>query len=707
MFFIRGIEVSQSIQHFRADQHLTDPADRGPDNSLKLVAGKAAWSRVYVETDTAGESVTVTGTLEVAFTILNELFGTPPTTLSPQGISQISAQHLPDYVTTRSSMGQTLNFVIPAPLMRGPLVLHATVTGSGGGQTATFDLHISPTLQQTMKVRAISVGYNGPNPANPATNLVVPAPGLTNLQNTAAWALKVMPIASTAIYEVASTIVRNSALTGTATNGGCTTDWVNLNAAIATAKTADGNKSGYFYYGLIASGFPNTSNNAGCESSGVGSGFDGGLVAFAHELGHYCGRPHAPCGSVGTSADPNYPAYEPYDSPAARVASIGEYGLDIAAGAVPTPNSARDYMSYCGPGWISIYGHQVLCNNDALNPEEVGLADAWWKHYLRYDPWWWLHYKPDPPPYWMDPETIREFPAPMHKVISVIGIAHPDGRVEVLSVTRSEVISTQLAGRNTDLRAVLHGARGRELAAGIFVQARAQACGCECGGGEEGPALVQAFIPDVAEGTALSIQKGKETLWKQAAKKGKIMVSAPSVRPAENNEWVIRWKSAVPGGAQDTWVRVSADEGKTWTSKATGIRDTKVTLDGRHLPAGKLLVEVIVHDGFRSVRSKPVPFENSALAPVPTVLYPEARPEPYARDTLCLWGSVACQPGQTPEDFRYEWLLDDKRVGEGLQVFTTVPPGGKHRCEFRVKNAAGELLSSASAEFTSKGRRSR
>jgi hypothetical protein len=168
MFFVRGVEVSQGIQYFRADQHLTDPADRGPDNTLKLVAGKAAWARVYVETDTAGETVTVTGSLRVAYTILNVQFGVAPTTLSPQGPPQINAQYQPNYVTARSSLGQTLNFVIPASLMRGPLTLQATVTSSDASQTTTFDLFISATLQQTLKVRAISVGYNGPNPANPA-----------------------------------------------------------------------------------------------------------------------------------------------------------------------------------------------------------------------------------------------------------------------------------------------------------------------------------------------------------------------------------------------------------------------------------------------------------------------------------------------------------------------------------------------------------
>lgn len=45
---IDGVEVSQAIQYYHADRHLTDPADRGADNSLGLVAYKPAWVRVYV-----------------------------------------------------------------------------------------------------------------------------------------------------------------------------------------------------------------------------------------------------------------------------------------------------------------------------------------------------------------------------------------------------------------------------------------------------------------------------------------------------------------------------------------------------------------------------------------------------------------------------------------------------------------------------------
>ena len=45
---ISGIEVTQSIQHYRSAQHLTDTADIEPDNAIRLVAGKPAWVRVYL-----------------------------------------------------------------------------------------------------------------------------------------------------------------------------------------------------------------------------------------------------------------------------------------------------------------------------------------------------------------------------------------------------------------------------------------------------------------------------------------------------------------------------------------------------------------------------------------------------------------------------------------------------------------------------------
>ena len=51
---IDGVEVTQAIQYRSADQHLTDSADRGPDNSIRLVADKAARYAVRSQPPGAG-----------------------------------------------------------------------------------------------------------------------------------------------------------------------------------------------------------------------------------------------------------------------------------------------------------------------------------------------------------------------------------------------------------------------------------------------------------------------------------------------------------------------------------------------------------------------------------------------------------------------------------------------------------------------------
>jgi hypothetical protein len=697
MIFIRGVEVTQAIQYYRAEQHLADPADRGPDNSLTLVAGKAAWVRVYVETDTEGESVGITGSVNALYPISNDRFGAPATALIGQNTQVVLATWQPDYATSRSSLSQTLNYIVPGSVVHGPMVFEINVRDVDSTQHATYSQSILATLQQTLKVRGVMLGYAGLDPNNINNNLVVAAPGLADLQKAAAITLRVYPV-SAATFEVATMLTLNTPLTGDASSGQGVHNWAALLAVVATARTADGNKAGYFYYGLLADAFPHSGDQGGIEGGGVASGFAG---TFTHELGHYTGRSHAPCGV--TPADPNYPAYEPYDSIGARVASIGEYGLDVATGIIPDPNMARDLMSYCGPSWISIYGHKAATNNSALNPQHIGLSAPWYKPYEIIDPWWWLNFRPDPVPYWIDSETIAQFPAPMRKVISIIGTIDSAQRIQVFGVARTEVVSSRLIGVPSEMEAVLHGRRGKELAATRAVEFHVRAWGCGCRETDDRhPVFFQAFLADIAEGSAISIRKEGKTLWRRSAKKGCISIPAPKIRRIEGDRVDISWRPSIPGRAQDTWVRYSVDQGNSWTSAAVYVKGTHTIIDGHDLPAGDLLVEVVIHDGFHSVRSKPAIFRNTDVAPVLAIISPAAtvRPRP-AGDVLCLWGSIACQPGKSVSDYNFEWRLNGNRIGDELQVFTRVPAKGAHIGEIHVLDRDGKKLAAARVKFTS------
>lgn len=71
----------------------------------------------------------------------------------------------------------------------------------------------------------------------------------------------------------------------------------------------------------------------------------------AHELAHAMGRGHAPCGSPA-GIDDEFP----YGN-----ASIGVGGYDLLTKKWVSPSSrAKDFMSYCGPTWVSDYTYNAI-----------------------------------------------------------------------------------------------------------------------------------------------------------------------------------------------------------------------------------------------------------------------------------------------------------------------------------------------------------
>jgi len=130
--YIDGVEVTQAIQYRRAADHLSDPADRGPDNSIRLVADKAAYVRVYVRgtmEDVPNVSATVT--------MQRQRYGVwvDSGTLTGEIPGSITAETNPTYATERGSLWNSLNFMIPASLMRGQM-RHVVADAAGAARFA-------------------------------------------------------------------------------------------------------------------------------------------------------------------------------------------------------------------------------------------------------------------------------------------------------------------------------------------------------------------------------------------------------------------------------------------------------------------------------------------------------------------------------------------------------------------------------------------
>jgi hypothetical protein len=86
----------------------------------------------------------------------------------------------------------------------------------------------------------------------------------------------------------------------------------------------------------------------------LGVGFPAREWTMAHEIGHAMGRKHSPCGAVA-DPDPDFPR-----TPAYAEGRLGVWGYDLNARALVSPDTGRDFMSYCKPPFVSDYTYRAL-----------------------------------------------------------------------------------------------------------------------------------------------------------------------------------------------------------------------------------------------------------------------------------------------------------------------------------------------------------
>jgi len=695
---VDGVEVTQTIQHYDAAAHLSDPADRGADNSIRLIASKPAWVRVYVRSLWSEQVAGVTGTLVVERRHAGFLWS-EVATLDSQPPGSITARRAPDYTTERSTLTDTLNFIIPAATFYGMLRVTARLTDSDGFEYDTDTLIVDATLRQTLRVRGIMVSYNGPSTAampppggTPVVTVTLAAPTLADLQATAALSLRAMPVQSQGEFTSAGTVAWNMPLDDPRSCPGCCSpNWDSLLTTLGNQRTNDGNRTDLVYYGLLPAGIP--LGVPGCGSGGLGSAAAGNQPTLMHEIGHGYGFSHTPCGAGGTP-DPNYPTYEPYPA-----ASIGEFGLDVADGTIFPPASTFDYMSYCGPRWMSLYQHDRLLFHDRIGQEWLR-DDLPWERYVRwreYMVWKDLPYPPPDPYRW---DEMRFDP-----IIAISGVVQGPGMVDVRSVARVAAAGRP-PGVRTTLTARLVDQDGVTLARGTVRRLNAQAGGCSCGGHHHdddddredvASYAFEVYVPDVGPGAALVIDEGEEVVWERRAPSAPPRVGKLDADVTDDGRLVLRWDAATEQSGDErerptdeVWVQWSSDDGVTWRGLATGIRGSEAAIDLGPMGTGSALVRVLVHDGFSTVTSDPVRVQVPERAPEVAILHPEDNGLLVAGGTMRVWAAVNDAAGTPLDDVWCRWVLDGREVGQGLDEWLVAPEPGEHRLTVLVRTKVGE-----------------
>ena len=697
--YVEGIEITQGIQYYKAERHLTDTADRNVDNSIALVANKPAWVRVYIR-DRIISGRTVTGELQVERNWLYPPIWLPSATLYPQPPGTIITQGTvitqldPDYATERSNILSTLNFIIPADLMSMNLRLTAKIWLEGGNTNSplnTFQMSINVMLLQTLFLRGVMINYNGPDPTvgvNPPPNINLPAPTVSDLQSTAAWTLTTNPVQTQGVFSSAGTMSWSTPLTGLATGpGGCSLEWLALNAAVAQVRTNDGNRTDVIYYGLLPAGTP-IQNVGGCESSGVSTGPNGSQITMAHEIGHAANLSHGPCGTPG---DPNYPAYEPYDPLNTPTASLGEYGLDINNGTIHTPTE-KDYMSYCFPNWISLYHYTRLYYNIRFNRQILELSKPNIPELV--DPYLWpWEYIPDPPQPEINPGNLK---MKAQKIISIIGIYNEKHQVEIKSIMRVNAIPSIPDALRTDLVANLVDERSNNVASIPVMSLKSYGHDCRCHDKRNPddfspPFVFQAIIPDIDSGTELNITKkgndGNEDIkiWKRSAPVSQPHISKFEVKIIEG-KGIAEWNAEMSSDYEkDFSLQFSKDKGRSWNSLATGIHEHRYQFQLGDLPVETLLFRLLANDGFYTTTMESAPVEIPSHPPIISIFHPHETSSIIAGRTMRLWAAVNTHTIPNTKIKNYIWLIDDKEVASGIDVWITAPGKGNHKCTFIVQ----------------------
>jgi hypothetical protein len=685
---IDGVEVTQAIQYYRAASHLTDASDRGPDNSLQLVANKSAWVRTYLRSgqDPAfdnGQLANVSGTL----TIERRVGGvwSVVANLAPVNGPITAEDSFASYNAERRDINVTLNFVIPAATMNGllRLTIHVSSPDDCTHRIATTTQLIDIDLDQQLRIAAVAIGYNGP-PIGGGANVVFAAPTTAAIAAEASLALRVYPVRSTPNVRVIDTQNATQPLNNnTFPAGGCDPNWTPILNLVANARTNDGNQAGWFYYGFVTPSIPISHGNVGCANGGNGAGLLGTGTTMAHEVGHQSGLNHAPCGAVGT-VTPGFPLYEPYDTGVTSTdssgntvyqdASIGEYGLDINDGTVFNPNPAqpnngKDLMGYCGNRWVALFTYTFMTNNGRLNPVALATgtntAGQLAGGVSMSDP----H------------NRVRPF-------ITLLGHVARNNEVTVSSLVRVPTRELTMTGARTGLVAELVGDDGEVAAsAPVFTLGEHEGTGCGCGGGPveeaEAPYSFIAAVPNVAEGSAVRICDGDTVLWERKRPRARLSLRSAQAS-VQDDRLQVSWSfDRKPSTAPEVWLRWSED-GLTWSGLAVGLSGGDAAIDLSAIPAPRASIQVVAHDGFRSVTAETEAVDLPATPPSVAIVHPEDGQGLRTGTPLHLWGAPL---GQTSTSGA-AWYVDGTEVGTGFDTWIAVPEPGTHSVELRSEDGA-------------------
>ena len=248
-----------------------------------------------------------------------------------------------------SNLGSSWNVDVPAALIQPGLSILADVDPTNQVAEAnegdnSFPVGGSPLAINVRSTTTFEVTFV---PVRQSVNSLL---GNVTAGNAAQYmdvTMRMLPIAQANLGLHAEYVTNALVLESDNGNGA----WGTILSEVNSLRVTEGTSR--YYYGVVKTTYGSGVAGMGYLGWPTAIGWDhlpSGSSVAAHEWGHNWNRRHA-AGCGAGSPDPSYPYAD---------GKIGVWGLDVNTESPKSPSTYYDFMSYCGPDWISDYSYEAI-----------------------------------------------------------------------------------------------------------------------------------------------------------------------------------------------------------------------------------------------------------------------------------------------------------------------------------------------------------
>lgn len=403
------------------------------------------------------------------------------------------------------------------------------------------------------------------------------------------------------------------------------------------------------------------------------------LETAIHEYGHVNRKGHPGGGGVSNTWLYEYPEYDLPDYGHAMGLDCGEYGVDVEAyvrdpGSDPVKDPAKfqDVMVLSGSRqrWPSPYFYVSLANRYLAH------AEALRGHFgIR-------------PPFDAAPPSPRE-------LLVVAGrVWLRSGRVELRPVHHRRALPRRPVGGDTDLTLELLDDDGEVLHAEPLRSLVPH------------PGRVDFHAtPPLRDGVrTLVLRRGDRVLHER--KRAEPPKLEPPVLHRGKDAWKVSWPKARGGGDRPLYhVSMSRDDGRSWFPLTEWSEETGALLDPDAVAGGeRCRLRVYATTGFATAFADSEVFELPVPAPDVRILAPQDAGEPLRAGAVLLEGEAWIEGvGDVPDDDLL-WVSDVQgELGRGRLLVAHLAGGG-HRLSLQVDHGGAKKPAQARVRVLVKGR---